>query len=564
MNQALKIKLSTLFPFLLQLFLVSLSLVLVGLAQPDWSPFCCILAAASGYALFWYGMGMCRGKLKRFFLAGVWFAGVQALHLSWFASDRYVGSFIFVFLAILLICLGICFGLFSLLIPPSDRLSLLRICSLAGGWTLFEWGRLFLLSGFSWDPIGFALTGSIVSMQMASAFGMFGLTFWVVFTNLFALKVFSKKHRIFQSSLWVLIATVPYLFGWQEISFHRQLQAQTHYPSLNVLLVQTSLYPEQKVVFQGEEHLSLSPIDQWRLILSLLKPKLGHPVDLIAFSEAVVPYGTDVPLFYFREVAEAFRDIFQIQLQNEEGPNAVVGNAFWAQALSNVFQADIVIGLEDIQEREDGYFTAYNAAFLFQPGGGDRRRYEKRVLVPFGEYIPFEWCKKILVRYGILDSFTPGKEAKVFPGKKASIGMSICYEETYGHLMRENRLRGASILVNLTNDVWYPKSRLPIVHYLHGRVRAVEGGLPVVRASNTGVTCAIDSLGHTLSMLDYENPKGYSSPGVLYLALPLYTYPTLYSRYGDHIIICFSIFAVLIAIISTVIPLPQILTSKSN
>ena len=157
-----------------------------------------------------------------------------------------------------------------------------------------------------------------------------------------------------------------------------------------------------------------------------------------------------------------------------------------------------------------------------------------------GEYIPFEWCKKILSKYGIVDSYTPGSSAKVFQTARVPVGISICYEETYGNLMRESRQNGAEVLVNLTNDVWYPRSRLPIIHFFQGRLRAVEGGVPVLRSCNTGVTGGIDALGRVVAELPYECPQRECAPGVLALALPLYHYSTLYTVYGDAVVIWFS------------------------
>ena len=138
-------------------------------------------------------------------------------------------------------------------------------------------------------------------------------------------------------------------------------------------------------------------------------------------------------------------------------------------------------------------------------------RYEKRILLPIAEYIPFNWVKKFALKYGIADSFTPGLEAKVFQMGRVKTGVSICYEETFGNLMRANRAKGADLLINLTNDAWYPDSRLPSVHYLHGRLRAVELGIPLLRSCNTGVTCGIDALGRTIGMLPFETPRVQTS-----------------------------------------------------
>lgn len=270
-------------------------------------------------------------------------------------------------------------------------------------------------------------------------------------------------------------------------------------------------------------------------MLNLLQKYRGTVADLIVFSESAFPYGVNAPLYNPYEVKNVFKNTLNVELQLDQ--NRILSNGDIAYIISQIFNADVILGLEDFSNEKK---EAYNAAFFFSPEQSYHKRYKKRVLVPLGEYIPFNWCKRFLSAYGIQDSFTSGKKAKIFKGKNLNYGVSICYEETYGDLMRQNRLLGADVLVNLTNDVWYPNSRLPRVHFLHSRLRAVEEGIPLVRACNTGVTCAIDSLGKTIVELPYENAKQKASPGALFVKFPLYSYPTLYTFIGDPPLIGFS------------------------
>ena len=219
----------------------------------------------------------------------------------------------------------------------------------------------------------------------------------------------------------------------------------------------------------------------------------------------------------------------------------MVNNAYWTQALANCFQASVIVGLEDAEDVCSGIREYYSAAIYFQPNSlGPKDRYAKRVLVPMGEYIPFSFCEKMAQQYGVYGSFTCGKEAKVWNCKGVPLGVSICYEETFGDMMRENREQGAAVLVNLTSDVWYPNSRLPRQHFTHALVRTVEMGIPLIRSCNTGVTGACDSLGREISVLEEED--GADS---LRVTVPLYTYQTLYSKVGDGLIVGFSFLIVL-------------------
>ena len=212
-----------------------------------------------------------------------------------------------------------------------------------------------------------------------------------------------------------------------------------------------------------------------------------------------------------------------------------VSNRFWAQTISNLFEGEVVIGLDDVDGIEE---KTYNAACHFLPHQIAGNRYEKRILVPIGEYLPFEWCRTLAAQFGLEYFFTPGVEAKVFQGLHP-FAPSICYEETFNGIVREGRKKGASFFVNLTNDGWYPDSRLPREHFAHGRVRAIENGAPLVRACNTGITAYVNSLGEVVAQLDKE-------VGVLTFPMQIYTYPTLFLLLGNWWIVVFSAIATIL------------------
>ena len=528
-----------------QLLLFFSSFLIVGFAQPDWSPLLCVLAASFGYALFWRALLGFKSKKMRFCSASLWFGAVSILHLNWLLADRYVGAYIYGFLLFLFLCLGMQFGVISLFI--SESLGMVRILALCGGWTLMEWGRLYFLSGYSWDPVGLSLSSTLIGMQMASLVGIYGLSFWVFLTNLLALRLISNFSWK-SASPWVIILCIPYLFGSLHIMLHSRWMKQELRPPLSALLVQTSLLPDEKLPVKGSK--PLPPYDQWNRILDLLALYRETAHDLIVLPEGAVPYGTDLPLYHREVVFQVLKKFIPKMDCLPAAGGSRLGNRYWAQALANTYNADVVIGLEDMDiDQKNGSVKAYNAAFLFNPNGQKAERYEKQVLLPMGEYIPFDWCKKILSEYGIMDSFTPGAGAKVFQLRDAHAGISICYEETFGNLMRANRCQGADMLINISNDVWFPLSRLPIVHFMHGRLRAVEEGVPCLRACNTGLTCGIDALGRIVGELPYETQNCLSQPGVLSLTLPLYHYKTFYTLFGDELVIALSVFFTLLLFI---------------
>jgi apolipoprotein N-acyltransferase len=170
-------------------------------------------------------------------------------------------------------------------------------------------------------------------------------------------------------------------------------------------------------------------------------------------------------------------------------------------------------------------------------------RYEKQILLPMVEYLPFEWCRKWSAEYGIMEFFEKGKTIKVMDGK-VPFAITICYEESFGEMVRKGRKMGAKLLVNVSNNVWFPSSRLPDQFLNLASLRAVENGIPVIRACNTGVTSIIDRFGNTLHRFGNESKDFEFLSGVLTADLPIITISTLYSFWGDLFMIFLGILGI--------------------
>ena len=487
---------------------VVLSWIIVSFGQPAWVPFLAPISACLGYGLFWRALLSVSSQTRRFFLATGWFCLVQMVQLSWMTSTEFQGIYILAVYGALCLWLGLQFGAVSAFI---DRIPYIAIASI---WTLIEWARLYVLCGFSWNPLGLSLTAFNPSMQMASIFGILGLSFWVVITNLAILK---KKWVT-----WGALALFPYIFGWGHIFFHAADLENSQ--ELSVALVQTGLLPSQKIFIEGRESEFISPYDQWRRILTLLKEN-PQKVDLIVLPEYAVPISAEIDAYSFETTRYILQDVMKKDVSTllpQRPPLTKVSNNYWVRLIADVFSAEVIAGLD----ARDGD-THFSSAFHAFPHTVKTDRYEKQILVPLAEYLPFSWLKTLTARYGITEFFTHGKESKVFSGK-VPLSISICYEETFSQLIREGRRKGAELLVNVTNDNWYPSSRLTRQHFDHGRLRAIENGAPMVRACNTGVTAVIDSLGRTLAKITDERKAG-----VLVSKVPLYHYSTLFTLWGN-------------------------------
>lgn len=491
---------------------VILSLFIAALGQPGWIPWLAPVAATLGYALFWKEAVGISNKWRRFWVATLWFALVQAIQLSWMTATEFQGLYILAVYAAICFCLGLQFGLITLCIEQ------VPFVAVAAFWTLLEWARLHFFCGFSWNPVGLSLTAFIPSMQMASLFGILGLSFWVILTNLAALK---KNWTI-----WAAMTIFPYFFGLAHIAYHDKSLKES--PELSVALVQTGLLPSEKMPILGRTKEYIQPYEQWRRILSLLKEQ-EQKFDLVVLPEYAVPFSADATVYSPDRTRSIFAQYFKTDFMKTLQMPQRVSNTFWVQTISRALEAEVIAGLE----AEDGG-KHYAAAFHFSPFSDRVDRYDKQVLVPLAEYIPFTWLKQFTEKYGIIEFFTHGEEAKVFPGK-VPLSVSICYEETFSHLIREGRIKGAELFVNVTNDNWYPSSHLPKQHFDHGRIRSIENGVPLIRSCNTGITAAIDSLGRCVAQISEER-----TAAILTAKIPTYHYATLYTFWGDWGIVIFS------------------------
>lgn len=503
------------------------------------SPFLSLLSSACGFALFWISLFSVK---RRFLYGALWFACVQLVQLSWFASPRYQGMYILFVYVGLSVGLGIQFGVLTLVFPKKPPVIFSRCLGIAALWTLMEWSRLHVLCGFAWNPIGLAHTAYPIGSQMATIWGVFGFSFWVVLVNLCAVNLFFNRNK--QSfCVWGGMLLFPYLFGLLHMQYHDL--KKSHLPSsLHIALIQTALLPDQKVYFHQSGAHYVSPYQQWKNILLYLEQYASEKIDLIVLPEAALPYSAYAYIYKYDEMKNIVEDVWgRVDLSTifikpfieKKGKELYVSNAFLAQAIANHYGAEVVVGLDDF----DGGHN-YNAAFHFVPYKHySVTRYEKRILLPLAEYLPLSLLKPLIARYGITDFFTHGKRAKVINGK-CPFSISICYEECFSHFMREGRLMGAKLFINVTNDGWYPFSRLPQQHFDHGRMRAIENGVPLVRACNTGVTAGIDSLGRTIGKFEDSKGNVEQEKGILYLPLNLYAFSTLYTIWGDYFILALS------------------------
>ncbi len=403
-----------------------------------------------------------------------------------------------------------------------------------------------MVCGFPFNTVGLVMGFSIYPLQWASLFGVYGLSFWVIFTA--SIGVIALKERsLGYLSLWIVLLIVPCVFGAFQLGIHEKSSQSRK--KLNVALVQTGLTEEQKWSFPEKENHYVRPLEQWQRIFAYLEKHEGEKIDLIVLPEVAVPgeaYLHNIPLqlaldqvLHKKERLPPLAAPFAVKGRDERW---FVNNAYMAQALSNLYKSEVVIGLLDHSEEKEEH---YNAAFHFMPFRHVGTRYDKRVLVPLSEYMPFAFFRSFIEKYGITTFFVHGKEAKIFQGI-IPLAASVCYEEGYSGLIREGRIRGAEVFVNVTNDGWFPFSRLPQEHFNLGRLRAVENGVPVLRACNTGITSAVDSFGRVIASMEEIDQKGEFAKGALFAKVSLYHWMPPFARFGNLLILSLSLLSLIV------------------
>ncbi len=451
-----------------------------------------------------------------------------------------MGPFIWVVYLGLSVAIGLQFALLTKLIEMGRPLSVMGCLGLAGAWVLLEWARILPCTGFLWNPAGLALSATPLSLQMASLVGIYGLSFWVVFVNLAALRALFMRTRN-AAILWGVAALFPFAYG---LAVRSDTSGSE---SLSALLLQPFLLPDERDLFPGRIERWVPPLSQWDRILELVD---SERADLIILPESSVPFPA-FAAFYPLDLVETIweqrfgnaavlRDFPKLGGKDSELIQGQwrVSNAFWMQAIANHYGSELIAGMEDA----DGE-RRFNAAFHFKPKENKTERYEKRILVPIGEYVPLKNWKGLSdwigEQFGISDSFEPGGEPKLFTGL-VPMGISICMEETYSGIIQESCKRGAKLLVNLTNDGWFPRSKLARQHFDHGVIRAVENGVPVLRACCTGVTGAVDCFGRILAQSRTDGADA------LFVRVPLKSERTPYSFWGERGILILSCLFVLV------------------
>ncbi|SFI63574.1 Apolipoprotein N-acyltransferase [Phyllobacterium sp. CL33Tsu] len=403
---------------------------------------------------WWFGFG--------YFVLGLWWIGnallVDAENFAWAVPLAILGL-----PAVLAIFYALAAAIARLL--WSDGLG--RIFALAVGFGIAEWLRSFVLTGFPWNAIGYAAMPVPLLMQSSVIVGLLAMN--VLAVIVFAMPALLSGRRDLKTGLGLALLLVAAHVGY---GAWRLSTATVDAKGPLVRIVQPSI--EQNLKWDDDARRSI--FDQ-HLALTAQTPKDGKPKpQIVVWPETAVPY----VLPQSPEVLGAIAD------KLDDGQILLAG----------------AVRMESRGEGVDPLY--YNAIYAINSDGEIIGAADKVHLVPFGEYVPME---NVLRRLGVSEvvelpgGFSAASSRRSLAVKDGfQILPLVCYEAIFPAEMGYDGPR-ADAIVNVTNDAWYGDTPGPYQHFRQAQLRAVEQGLPMIRAANNGLSATVDPYGRIIDGL---------------------------------------------------------------
>lgn len=428
---------------------------------------------------------------------GLFGTGLSWLHISinLFGGVNLAGSWLLTFLLVAFL------ALYPALAGTvgrrlSDRPAVLFLLCLPAAWTLAEWLRGWLLSGFPWLNAGYSQIDNVLA-SLAPVWGVYAVSWLVCFISglLVTLIHAGKKQRLATVALLTIIISISFtLTGVQWTRDNNE--------NKSVALVQGAV--PQAMKWRPEQR--QQTID---LYTGLTEPYWDRS-DLIIWPE------TAIPLLYHQA-------------------SSLIENL---QAKTGQSRAELLTGFA-VKDPDSGRY--FNSIVRISEAID---MYHKRHLVPFGEYLPLDALLRPLLNYLSIpvSDFSAGSERPLLYISGIIAGVSICYEDIFGEEVID-AMPEAGLLINISNDAWFGDSLAPHQHMQMARMRARETGRYLLRATNTGISAIIDERGKILK----RSPQ--FKPDVLSAQVKTFSGHTPYSRFGNRPIVIFLFLSIGLAVL---------------
>ena len=430
--------------------------------------------------------------------------GYFAVALHWIGyaffveADTYLWMMPFM-LGILSGGMAVYWGLAALLAKRFGGRGLQLVLTFSSVLAIAEWLRGHLFTGFPWAAPGLLVDGMGGVAQAASVIGMTGLTLLVVLWASLPYALLSDRRKGALLAGAALLLLLPVTWLWGEARLRAAPEAMV--PGVAIRIVQPNL-PQDEKWREANSRQILDDLEQMSTMQTPERPSGIDGITHVIWPESAVPFLIDES-----PVAKA-------ELKPLLGGRTAL--------LTGAVRAD--------RKGEGQEPDVHNSIIVFDGNAEPAARYDKWRLVPGGEFLPLAWALEPLGFRQVVQtpgSFVPGPGPRTvtLPGGLKA-GLIICYEAIFPDRLVDAGDR-PQVIVNVTNDGWFGRSTGPWQHLAQARLRAIEQGLPLVRAANSGISAVIDARGRTLGMLPLMEKGVVDSP--LPQALP----PTLYARLGD-------------------------------
>lgn len=421
-------------------------------------------------------------------------AGYFAAGLYWVANAMLVDAARFAWLipfAIAGLSLGL--GLFTGAATLAARAlwspGLGRVLAFAVSWTFFEWVRGTVLTGFPWNPVGNIWVVVLPILQGASWLGVYGLSAITVFTaSALALLTGGGRRRIFSALSGCGALCLLALLGGIRLAG----APVDSVPGVLLRIVQPN-------IAQKDKWLPGRRADNYAHHLKLSR----------------IPENTNVTHVIWPETATPFSVTTDTVRRNLMRAAVPAGG-------------HLITGSIRVERRSGQVTRIWNSLVAVDAGAGVAAVYDKHHLVPFGEYMPLRnFLPFDKITAGAIDfSAGPGPRTLRLSGLPAFSPL-VCYEAIFPGRVVDRADRPAWLL-NITNDAWFGISAGPHQHFASARMRAVEEGLPLVRAANTGISGVVDPYGRIRARLGLDRVGAIDTP------LPTVASDrTIFSRFGN-------------------------------
>lgn len=417
--------------------------------------------------------------------------------LGWLIYVTYPGA------ALLCLYLALYPAIFSSGTVYFQKLPLIpRVFVLACLWTVLEYLRANLFTGFGWCCLGHSQYKNLVLIQIADIIGLYGISFLVVLVNVV---VFETINFVCRGRLIIAPTELKYLRRLQIVTltllvicFAYGVWTFKHFPYLptvKVAVVQPNIPQNMK----WNERYRPSIVQK---TLRLTDVAAGDHPDLILWPETSLPgVLSDQPAL-----------VEQIKLKARD------------------LKTPIVMGAV-VQEGS----RYYNSAVLIGKDGIIQGQYKKIHLVPFGEFLPLRPILGWVNRYIGMEDFTSGTEYTLFPilHPVHQFAVLICFEDTLNDLWRNFTRAGGELVMNITNDAWFMDTKEPFLHLQEAVLECVQNKRALVRAANTGVSGFVDPLGRIIRLAQNSKGKRTFVSTTAVADVPLNRGRTFYTKYAD-------------------------------